>query len=225
MTTFTEKDVQEITWSLEQQIDALVDEVSDKDQEIARLKDIVQGLSDQLLSSVPQEELEDSRDRLKVIDAAMSPFKEPAVPLLAIADRLEGHPEAALFDNFLKDYYFSLAACRKANELMEPAAELFRTQEYMNPSMTMDDIPWITKTLSGMVTKVLYDQYTAFVEANGGQNYVELGFTHEDKKIRIIICHPDGKTPYQLQKTAEYERDEARRELQKLREDHGLPWP
>lgn len=208
--TFTEKDVQEITRSLEQQIDAWVAEVSDKDQEIARLKDTIQGLADDRDAVV---------EKLRVINEAMVPFAEPAVPLLAIADRLEGTPEAALFDKFRKDYYFALAACRKANELMEPATELFRTQEYMNPSMTMDDIPWITKTLSGMVTMVLYNQYTAFVEANGGKNYVMLGFTHEDRKIKIIICHPDGKDPHQLQKAAEYERDEAQRELQKLLED------
>lgn len=118
-----------------------------------------------------------------------------------------GTPEAQHFDRFRRDYSYALAACAIASEIIEPTTESLRVVERMQAGGPISEIPWFTRTLTGVATRALFEQYRAFVTANGGTNYVSLALESEGRQVRIIICHPDGKDPHQLRVEAEAERD------------------
>lgn len=151
-----------------------------------------------------QRELDEIRD-------AMKADPNEADLLEAISEKLgTGTAEGLHFSRFRRDYYLALRTCDMANEIIVPVAETLRVMEPMQSRADIEDIPWFTKTLSGVATRVLLRQYSEFVRANGGVNYVQLAFGDDDgRAIRIIICHPDGKGPHELREQAESERDEA----------------
>jgi hypothetical protein len=142
---------------------------------------------------------------------------DEADALAAILLRLDGTPEQERFLRFHRDYRFALSACERANEILPDAAEAFvaarKAMEDFNAGLSVDEIPWLTKTLPGNVTSVLIEQYRRFFAGVNALNYVTLGIDADGKSMRIILCTVDGKGPHELQLEAEAERDQARAEL------------
>lgn len=161
--------------------------------------------------------LKERNDRIESIIASMAADPDEAAQLHAIGVRLLATPEHALFEKFRSNYYAACGACKVSDEILRPTAAALRCIEQLQPGNTIDDIPWFTKTLTGLTTKTLIRQYRNYVTANGGKNYVEFSLAYDPdeadpegvpERVTIIICSPEGKTPSALHFEAEAARDE-----------------
>lgn len=148
---------------------------------------------------------------------ALQPDPNEADAVGKILARLAGTPEEERFVRFHRDYRFAIAACDRANEVLPDMADaLMAARAAMadfNAGLAMDEIPWLTKTLPGHVTRVLIEQYRHFFAGVNAPNYVTLGINADGKHMKIILCTVDGQGPHELRREAEQQRDAFERVL------------